>query len=100
MNVGKILTITLGRLHKKEIIPVDHITAHYFSLFTQRKDVETQKFPILFISASGSHNSIVLMKSWSDFEILNDATHYDSITGKYIGIGSIYYKLVKNLGIL
>lgn len=105
MNVGKILATILWKIYNIEVINVDHITAHYFSLFTQEynkkwSEFPQHNFPILFFSASWSHNSLAVMKSWKDLTILNDNTYYDDYTDKYIGMGSIYYKMLKATGIL
>lgn len=102
MNLWKILARTLGKLHSVEVLAVDHVTAHYFSRFTHFKwtDLNEGDFPILFFSASGSHNSLSLLKNRKELTVLNDYTYFDVIEKKHIGLWNIYYKFSKICGIL
>jgi len=94
INLGKILCHILSKCYNIEYIAVDHITSHYFSYFTDKKDLHLD-FPILFISASWSHHSTALMKNIRELSILNDETYYSEDEKRYYGLGLIYYRAMK-----
>jgi len=103
MNLGKIFAKSLGIQYGLEVICVDHITAHYFSQFTQERNNKktiAQDFPILFFSASGSHNSLALLKNFTELTIFHDKTYFDVNEQKYLGLGSIYFRACKVCNIL
>jgi tRNA A37 threonylcarbamoyltransferase TsaD len=105
MNLGKILSKSLGIKYWLEVVCVDHISAHYFSQFTncikvKNNDVITPEFPVLFFSASGSHNSLALLKDFTNLTVLHDRTHFDTKEDKFLGLGSIYYRACKACEIL
>lgn len=103
MNLWKILAKSLSIQFNVEMMCVDHITAHYFSQFTQNiKKVEEKDYdyPILFFSASWSHNSIALLKNLKELTILHDKTYFDEKEKKFLGLGSIYFRACKICKIL
>lgn len=99
LSVGKILANTIWKIHNKEVIAVDHITAHYFSYFVNKKE-DFQNYPILFFSASGSHNSIAILKNEATLNILNDKTYFSEQEDRYIWLWHMYYKILRKTGIL
>lgn len=98
MDLGKMLARMLGSFHKIEVRAVDHISSHYFSLFVNQE--EHGHFPKLIYSASWSHNSLVYMKNMQELTILNDHTYFEEAEGKYIGLGSIFNRVLRSLDIL
>ncbi len=54
------------------LVEVDHLEAHILSHFILEKDTEKSvpKFPYLCLIVSGGHTQIVLVKSFSSFEII------------------------------
>jgi len=83
----------IGRKYDIETISIDHITSHYFSCFIS-VNYSKLSFPILFLSWSGSHNSIALMKSFTDFEIITDFTYFDHKNEQYIWLWLLYRKIL------
>ncbi len=64
--VGKTLANTLEKFLNKELVPVNHIYGHIFSIFCERKFTDIE-FPLLVLTVSGGHNEIFLV-SKGDFE--------------------------------
>ena len=56
---------TLAYLWNKPLIPIDHLIAHVYGNFADKK-IEAE-FPILAIIVSGGHTELVLMKDWNEF---------------------------------
>ena len=52
---------------KKPLVPVHHIRGHIMANFLAHKDL---KPPFISLVASGGHSHIVLVKDYTDFEIL------------------------------
>jgi len=103
MNLGKIFAHSLGRQYDLEVLCIDHISSHYFSQFSWYiGDLEEKQteFPILFFSASGSHNSLALMKSFTELIILNDDTYFEPRESKFLGLWSIYFRACRACEIL
>lgn len=82
----------------KSLIKVDHILAHIYSTWIDRK-IENFNFPILVFSASGSHSDFALLKDKSNCQII-----YGSVPQKskgwvkiFIGVGKIFYQMAKQL---
>lgn len=57
---------TLWNILKIPVIPINHIEAHIFSNFLERKE-EDIKFPLVCLTVSGWHNEIYYMKNMWDF---------------------------------
>lgn len=79
---GKKFTQNLAKELKKEIIPVNHLAAHWYSvLITKNKNdwqkIQTIEFPALVLIVSGGHTTLYLFRSWSEKrklgETLDDA---------------------------
>ncbi|QQS59924.1 tRNA (adenosine(37)-N6)-threonylcarbamoyltransferase complex transferase subunit TsaD [Candidatus Peregrinibacteria bacterium] len=66
--VGIQVAKTLAFLHKKPLIPVNHITGHICSGRLLRS--EEPDFPAMVLTVSGGHNDLVLWKGEYEFEIL------------------------------
>lgn len=79
---GKKFTQNLAKELKKEIIPVNHLAAHWYSVLIRKNEndwqkIQTIEFPALVLIVSGGHTSLYLFKSWSEQrklgETLDDA---------------------------
>lgn len=82
VNMGKIFAETLSFLHKKPIIPINHIHAHLFS-FALNNKIE---YPFIGLVASGGHTSIYYVKSIKEILLLNE-TIDDAIGEVYDKVG-------------
>lgn len=60
---------TISSVLNIPIIPIDHIQAHIFSNFLERKEKEV-KFPLICLTVSGWHNDIFYMENMWDFQKL------------------------------
>lgn len=60
---------TISSVLNIPIIPIDHIQAHIFSNFLERKEKEV-KFPLICLTVSGGHNDIFYMENMWDFQKL------------------------------
>ena len=59
------LARTLSKVLQKPLIEINHIQAHIFSNFLERKEEEI-KFPLVCLTVSGGHNDIYFMENmWS-----------------------------------
>jgi len=58
---------TISTVLKKKIIPINHIEAHIFSNFLERKEDDIE-FPLVCLTVSWWHNDIYYMKSIFDIE--------------------------------
>jgi len=58
---------TISTVLNKKIIPINHIEAHIFSNFLERKEEEIN-FPLVCLTVSGWHNDIYFMKDMWSFE--------------------------------
>lgn len=65
LTVAKTLSLAL----KKPLILIDHIEAHIFALFLERKDNEIT-FPAVVLTVSGGHTEIYLWKSMFELEMI------------------------------
>lgn len=79
---GKKFTQNLAKELKKEIIPVNHLAAHWYSILIEKDEnvwqkIQTINFPALVLIVSGGHTTLYLFKSWSEKrklgETLDDA---------------------------
>jgi len=99
--VGKAVANTLGQIHKKPVIEVDHILAHVYSTWLEREP-EKFNFPILVFSASGSHSDFSLLKNIETCQTIFN-TVPKQVKGEvkfFIGIGKIFYQVGKRLGVI
>lgn len=79
---GKKFAQDLARKLKKKIIPVNHLTAHWYSVLIKKNETKWQRiqsieFPALILVVSGGHTILYLFKSWHEKrklgETLDDA---------------------------
>jgi len=59
--VGRATATLLAEYFDKELVPVNHIHWHIFSLFLER-NVHEIKFPMMILTASGWHNDIYFVE--------------------------------------
>lgn len=85
--VGKIFAKSLAFIHKKTIIPVNHIYGHIFSVFLTEKI----KFPFLSLIVSGKTTALYFVKGFKDIELLDE-------TGDN-ALGEVYDKVARELGL-
>jgi N6-L-threonylcarbamoyladenine synthase len=62
----------LSTLKNIPILPINHIEAHIFANFLERKEIDV-KFPLICLTVSGGHNDIYSMKSMWDLEKLGSS---------------------------
>lgn len=70
--VGLTVSKTIWKLLNKPVIYVNHIKAHIFANYLERKE-EDIIFPSLCLTVSGWHNEIYLWKSMFEFELLGES---------------------------
>ncbi len=99
--VGLSFAKLLGKIYKKPVVEVDHILAHNYSSWIERKP-EDFNFPILVFSASGSHSDFALIKNIKSFESLCGSVETKKIAGikTFIGVGKIFRAVGKSLGVV
>jgi len=64
---------TLWKLLNKEVIEINHIEAHIFANFLERKKQEIE-FPLVCLTVSGGHNEIYYMENMFDMQRLGWTT--------------------------
>ena len=64
---------TLWNILKKEVIEINHIEAHIFANFMERK-IEEIEFPLVCLTVSGGHNEIYYMEDMFSMERLGGTT--------------------------
>lgn len=70
---GTTVASTISTVLQIPIIPINHIQAHIFSNFLERKEEEI-KFPLVCLTVSGWHNDIYSMKNIWDLEKIGSTT--------------------------
>ena len=70
---GTTVASTISTVLQIPIIPINHIQAHVFSNFLDRKEDEI-KFPLICLTVSGGHNDIYSMKNMWDLEKVGSTT--------------------------
>ena len=70
---GTTVASTISTVLQIPIIPINHIQAHVFSNFLERKEEEI-KFPCVCLTVSGGHNDIYFMKNMWDLEKVGSTT--------------------------
>lgn len=84
-HVGKGLALRYGL----PLLPVHHIEAHIYSGYLEGEDLP---FPSVCLVVSGGHTSIVLVRSYSDYEVLGNTRDdaageaFDKVS-KLLGMG-------------
>ncbi len=64
---GTTVASTISTVLQTKIIPINHIEAHIFANFLERKESEIE-FPLVCLTVSGGHNDMYSMKSMWDLE--------------------------------
>lgn len=67
INTANAISLMLN----KPLIEINHIEAHIYANFLERKAKDFQ-FPILILTVSGGHNDLILMKNFEDFKIIGE----------------------------
>jgi len=70
---GLTVARTLGNIHKLPVLEVNHIQAHIFANFLERKRSDIE-FPVVCLTVSGWHNEIYHMKHMWDFTKVGGTT--------------------------
>ncbi|MBL7154915.1 MAG: hypothetical protein ISS88_00195 [Candidatus Portnoybacteria bacterium] len=100
--IGLTAAEVLADLFDKPLIQVHHQEAHYFSNWLERKPIDF-KFPILVLSSSGGHSSIVkiLNNKFNFQELFRIEGMQEKSENKpnFRGIGAIYGYVANALGI-
>lgn len=95
INMGKIFAHTLGWIHNKKVVAINHIYSHLFS-FAINNEI---KYPFIGLVASGGHTSIYYVKNINEIKLVNE-TLDDAIGEVYDKIGrkfSIKYPCGKEI---
>ena len=61
---------TIAYIHKKPLIPINHISGHIYANWLDRAD--DMDFPILVLTISGGHNDMVLMENHHKFKVIGE----------------------------
>lgn len=73
---GKEFVQNLAKKLNKKIIPVNHLSAHWYSvLIKNKKDwqkIKNIEFPALVLIVSGGHTTLYLFKNWKERRILGE----------------------------
>jgi N6-L-threonylcarbamoyladenine synthase len=87
---GTTVASTISTVLQIPIIPINHIQAHVFSNFLERKESDI-KFPLICLTVSWWHNDIYSMKDIWDFEKVGSTTDDSS--------GEAFDKVAKMMGL-
>jgi N6-L-threonylcarbamoyladenine synthase len=70
--IGTNAAAQLARLSNKPILPINHWEGHLYSIFLKGEsgDQAIPQFPILTLTVSGGHTSLILMRDHFNYEIL------------------------------
>ena len=98
---GVVIAQTFAKIYNKPLIKVDHILAHNYSTWLERKP-EKFNFPILVFSASGSHSDFFLIKDINQSQSLCSNVAIKNFGGiqTFIGIGKIFRAIGKSLSLI
>jgi N6-L-threonylcarbamoyladenine synthase len=73
---GKEFVQNLTKKLNKKIIPVDHLMAHFYSVFIKNKKnwqaIQKPNFPLLVLIVSGGHTNLYLFKNFKDKKKLGE----------------------------
>lgn len=86
--VGVTTARTLALAKHKPLIPVNHVHAHIYANWLQKK---APKFPVLALVVSGGHSQLVLLDNHSNYQLLGQ-TQDDAV-------GEAFDKVSKMLGL-
>jgi len=98
---GLTVARTLWNILKKEVIEINHIEAHIFANFLERKK-EDIEFPLVCLTISGWHNEIYYMENMFDMQRLGGTTDdasweaFDKVA-KMMGLGYPGWPVVSKL---
>jgi len=71
LMIGVELAKVLAYVHKKPLIPVNHIEAHIYSNWLSHPELFSKKtFPALAVVISGGHTNIFLMKDYGKYKLI------------------------------
>ena len=88
LRIGVELAKTLAWSWKKPLVAVNHLEGHIYSVWL---DEEKPSFPALCLLVSGGHTELILMKDYSEYELLG-MTRDDAA-------GEAFDKVAKMLGL-
>ena len=66
--IGVNAAMTLAAVHKKPLIPVNHVEGHIYANWLSQ--TIAPKFPIVTLTVSGGHNDLVLLRSHCNYKVL------------------------------
>lgn len=87
--VGLTAAQALGVLWNIPVQPIDHMEGHICSVLLETK--EPVQFPALALLISGGHTELVLVKDWTEYEIVGET--------KDDAVGEAYDKVARMLGL-
>ncbi len=76
---------TIAYAFDKPIVPINHIEGHIYSAFSDKQGFD---FPILALTVSGGHTSLILMKSHGEYETIGQ-TLDDAVGEAYDKVASL-----------
>lgn len=76
---------TISYAFNKPIIPINHIEGHLYSAFSDKQDFA---FPLLALTVSGGHTSLILMKDHGEYETIGQ-TIDDAVGEAYDKVSSL-----------
>lgn len=88
---GFVTAQTLAEVKGKPLIPINHVYAHIYGNWCERK-ISDFKFPLLILTVSGGHNELILMRDHDDFEVVGESRDdaageaFDKVA-KLLGLG-------------
>lgn len=98
---GLTVARTLGNIHDIPVIEINHIQAHVFANFLERKKQDIE-FPLVCLTVSGWHNEIYHMEHMWDFHKIGGTTDdaageaFDKVA-KMMGLGYPGWPIISQL---
>jgi N6-L-threonylcarbamoyladenine synthase len=89
LHVGKVFAKTLSTTLNKPLMEINHLHAHIFSCFINKKNLI--KFPFLGVVVSGGHTSIFVVYSYTNIKEVLKTTDD--------AIGEVFDKVGRHLGL-
>ncbi|MCS6860950.1 MAG: tRNA (adenosine(37)-N6)-threonylcarbamoyltransferase complex transferase subunit TsaD [Abditibacteriales bacterium] len=65
--VGVCAAKALGYVHRKPVLPINHLEGHIYANFLVHEDIE---FPFVCLIVSGGHTDLILMREHGIYEVL------------------------------
>ncbi|MFH1551570.1 MAG: hypothetical protein ABIC36_01665 [bacterium] len=100
--IGVVAAETIAMIFKKPLIAVHHQESHYFSNWLEREPSDFN-FPILILSSSGGHSSIIKVSSnrfkFQELFVIDGMKKRSKDKPNFRGIGAIYGYVANALGI-